>query len=63
MILLLSSDLLVKEKRIHSNQCKERERKKRFIMDYSLLTEVFGWMMEKALYSLSLQEFLPDHAI
>lgn len=62
MILLLSSDLLVKEKRIHSNQCKERK-KKRFIMDYSLLTEVFGWMMEKALYSLSLQEFLPDHAI
>ena len=28
MILLLSSDLLVKEKRIHSNQCKEKKKKK-----------------------------------
>ena len=27
MILLLSSDLLVKEKRIHSNQCKEKKKK------------------------------------
>lgn len=29
-------------------------------MDYSLLTEVFGGLMEKAIYRMSLQECLPE---
>lgn len=48
VILLLSPEFLVKDKRIQFEVSLNR---KGFIMDYSLLAELFGMVMEKAVHT------------